>query len=31
MSIQGPKSSFSVTAAASNQTIYSGPDIILGV
>ena len=31
MSIQGPISSFSVTAAASNQTIYSGPARILGV
>jgi hypothetical protein len=33
MSIQGPINSFSVTAkaAASNQTIYSGPARILGV
>jgi len=31
MSIQGPISSFSVTAAASNQTVYSGPARILGV
>jgi|TARA_X000001382_G_scaffold296_1_gene423 hypothetical protein len=31
MSIQGPISSFSVTAAASNATVYSGPARILGV
>ena len=31
MSIQGPISSFSVTAAGSNQSIYAGPARILGV
>jgi len=31
MSIQGPISSFSVTAAGSNQSIYAGPARILGI
>jgi hypothetical protein len=31
MSIQGPISSFSVTAAGSSQSIYAGPARILGV
>ena len=31
MSIQGPISQFSVTAAGSNQSIYAGPARILGV
>ena len=31
MSIQGPISSFSITAAGSNQSIYAGPARILGV
>jgi len=31
MSIQGPISSFSVTAAGSGQSVYAGPARILGI